>query len=121
MPIEVMKVKGTQRAFYRIYIIPLHLGKKDEESNAALKKELAKHKKYVKDNNLQAELDKYLAAQKDRQEKYNVMQALKGEFAAMKGKGFDQNIKELAAKEEEMEDAIAEFLVAKEQFKAKYH
>ena len=121
MTIEVMKVKGTQRAFYRIYILPMHIEKREGEPKEVLKKELAKHRKYVRDNNLQDELEAYLEAQKNRQALYDNLQKVRGEFAAMKGAGLDQNLSKLAEKEREVAEAEVAFNEAKIKFKEEYH
>lgn len=121
MTIEVIKVKGTQRAFYRIYVLPQHIEKREGEAKEVLKKELAKHRKYVRDNNLQVELDAYIAAQANRQSLYDAMQKVRGEFASMKGAGLNQSIAELAEKEAEVKDAEAAFEEAKIKFKEEYH
>lgn len=121
MTIEVMKVKGTQRAFYRLYVLPLHIAKRTGEDAEVLKEELKRHKKYVKDNGLEAELQAYLEAQKNRQALYDKMMEERGKFAAMKGAGLNQSIRDLAEQEEVVANAEIAFEEAKVKFKEEYH
>lgn len=121
MKAEVMKVTGAQRAFYRIYVLPLHIPKREGEVQATMKAELAKHRKFVRDNNLQDELELYLAAQNGRQELYNQWQEERGKFAAMKGNGMNQDFSELAKQEQRVVGAERAFREADAKFKAEYH
>lgn len=121
MKMEVMKVKGTQRAFYRIYVLPMHIEKRKGEDKEVLKKELAAHRKYVRDNDLQKELEHYLAAQQNRQDLYDAMQAARGKFAAMKSAGLEQDINKLAEQQTKTQEAELAFREAKAKFIEEYH
>lgn len=117
---EVMNISGANRAFYRIYILPQHIERREGEMKKVLQTELRKHQKFVRDNELNDALDGYIAAQKNRQELYDLWQAAKAQFAVervVKGKKF----RELADLEEAVEAAEAAFVEANEAFKSKYH
>lgn len=117
---EVMNISGANRAFYRIYILPNHIARREGEMKEALKKELAGHRKFVRDNNLGDELDLYIAAQQDRQAKYDAWQEAKAAFAVTRADD-TLSFRERADAEELVEAAEAAFTEAKEAFKAKYH
>lgn len=117
---EVMNISGANRAFYRIFILPQHIERREGEMKQVLQDEMKRHKKFVKDNGLQEELDLYIAAQKERQAKYDAWQAAKADFAVTRA---DESLsfRERADAEELVEAAEAAFVEAKEAFKAKYH
>ena len=117
---EVMNISGANRAFYRIYILPQHIERREGEMKKVLQNELKRHQKFVRDNKLNDELDAYITAQKERQAKYDAFQAAKAEFAVTSA---DPNLsfRQKADAEEAVEAAENAFNEAKEQFKAKYH
>ena len=118
---EVMNVRGSQRAFYRIYVLPLHIEKRDGETRAAMQKELDEHLKFVEENNLQAKLDEYLADQKKKQELYNVWQEAKGEFAVRRGEKNIENFQAVADAQEAAKAAKEAFHSFQKYFKATWH
>jgi len=120
MKIEAMNLKPVQRAFYRIYVLPLHIPKREGEVKEAMQAELRKHKKFVKDQNLEALLEDYLAAQQNRQELYNEMCAKRAEFAGLKGSN-KPVYKDLYALEVAVEEAEAVFKEANEAFRENWH
>lgn len=118
---EVMNVTGAQRAFYRIYILPQHIEKREGEVKAELQKELARHKKFVKDNNLLKELDKYIAAQQEKQSLYDKWQQAKADFAVLKGAKNIEDFQAIADKQKEMHSAENAFKAYQEYFKETFH
>lgn len=118
--LKVVNPRGSNRSFYRIYILPKHIAKRDGETKKALQDELKRHQKFVKDNGLEAECAAYIAAQEARQSAYDAWQAAEGKFANLKGK-MNPDYRELAALQTEAEEAKGAFEKAKSDFLLKYH
>jgi len=79
--VVAMKFRETKfRAFYRIFILPRHIAKRDGEVKKAMQAELAEWQEMVEANGLQEELAAYIAAQEDRQAKYDAMIAAETEL-----------------------------------------
>lgn len=98
------------RSFYRIYILPYHIGKRTGAVKKAMEEELAGHKAFVKDNGLKAELKVFTDARDLRQSTYDAMVAARTEVK--------QNPSEKAGLL--AEKTLDKFKIAKLAYKSKY-
>lgn len=70
--IEVMNFQNkVQRAFYRSYILPLHIAKREGAEKKSLEDELKQHQAFLKGEGLVKEAAEYRAGQKARQKAYD--------------------------------------------------
>ena len=99
------------RAFYRIYILPMHIPNRKGAVKKAMEEEFLEHQESVVANGLQDELAAYIAAQVKRQDTYDAMVTAK---SLVNQEPSEKNGKAVT-------NCNAAFALAKAEFLAAYH
>ena len=117
-----------ERAFYRIYILPRHIDVSNNAGNKSraklLQAEIDEHLKWVKEKKLTQQLKAYIRDQQARQDAYDKLAKLKGQFSVLRGTDMNRmktdeltkHAKALEKMSSDLEKAEAAFQTAKDNF-----